>query len=61
VRLEAAGIGKAKMRAAQIWRWMYHYGVTEFDAMTNIAKDLRAELAKQFTLARPEIIERQVS
>ena len=60
-RLEAAGIAKAKMRAEQIWRWVYHHGVTEFEAMTNIAKELRAELAKHFTLARPEIVERQIS
>ena len=60
-RLEAAGIDKAKMRAAQIWRWVYHYGVTSFDAMTNVAKELRSKLARHFALARPEIIERQVS
>ena len=59
--LEAAGIDKAKMRAEQIWRWVYHYGVTEFDGMTNVAKELRAVLAQHFTLARREIIERQVS
>jgi 23S rRNA (adenine2503-C2)-methyltransferase len=60
-RLEDAGIGKARMRAEQIWRWLYHYGATSFDAMTNIAKDLRADLAAHFTLTRPEIVERQIS
>ncbi|MDX2235228.1 MAG: 23S rRNA (adenine(2503)-C(2))-methyltransferase RlmN [Hyphomonadaceae bacterium] len=52
---------KAKMRAEQLWRWIYHYGVTEFAQMTNVAKELRAELAQHFTLARPEIVEKQVS
>ena len=52
---------KAKMRAEQLWRWIYHYGVTEFDAMTNVSKDLRAGLKARFTLDRPEIVERQVS
>ena len=52
---------KAKMRAEQLWRWIYHYGVTDFDAMTNVSKDLRAGLKQAFTLARPEIIARQVS
>ncbi len=60
-----AGIGvdakKAKMRAEQLWRWIYHYGVTDFAQMTNVAKELRAELAKHFTLARPEIVTQQVS
>ncbi len=49
------------MRAEQLWRWIYHYGVTEFAAMTNVAKDLRAALAEHYTLARPEIVTEQVS
>jgi len=52
---------KARMRATQIWRWIYHYGATDFAAMTDIAKDMRARLAERFVIARPEIVERQVS
>ena len=52
---------KAKMRAEQLWRWVYHYGVTSFDEMTNISKDLRKVLEQAFTLARGEVIERLVS
>jgi 23S rRNA (adenine2503-C2)-methyltransferase len=52
---------RAKMRAEQLWRWIYHYGVTEFSAMTNVAKELRADFSEKFTLARPEIVEAQVS
>jgi 23S rRNA (adenine2503-C2)-methyltransferase len=52
---------KAKMRASQVWGWIHHYGVTEFSAMSNVAKDMQAKLAEHFTLARPEIVERQVS
>ena len=52
---------KAKMRAEQLWRWIYHYGVTDFDEMTNVSKVLRETLKAKFTLARPEITERQVS
>ena len=52
---------KAKMRADQLWRWIYHYGATAFDQMTNVSKDLRAVLAREFTLDRPEIVERLVS
>lgn len=62
-RLVESGVapGKAKMRAEQLWRWIYHYGVTDFDAMTNIAREARADLAARFSLARPEIITQQVS
>lgn len=52
---------KVRMRANQIFNWVYHWGVTDFDQMTNIAKGFRGELADYFTLDRPEVIERQVS
>jgi len=52
---------KARMRASQLWRWIHHFGVTEFAAMTDVAKELRSGLATHFTLARPEVVERQIS
>lgn len=57
------GIGskQIRMRSKQIFHWIYNYGITDWDTMTNIAKPLRAKLAAQFSLGRPEIIERQVS
>ena len=53
--------GKTKMRAAQLWRWIHHSGVTDFAGMTNVSKDLHGKLAERFTIARPEVVERQVS
>ena len=52
---------KAKMRAGQIWRWIYHYGVVDFDRMTDIAKEMRAALEARFVVGRAEIVERRVS
>ena len=52
---------KAKMRATQLWRWIHHFGVTDFAQMTDVAKTLRTDLADHFTLERPEVVERQVS
>jgi 23S rRNA (adenine2503-C2)-methyltransferase len=52
---------KARMRASQLWRWIHHYGVTDFAAMTDVAKETRAALAQAFALDRPEVVERQVS
>ena len=49
---------EARMRTAQVWGWIHHFGVTDFAAMSNIAKETRAALADGFTLARPEIVER---
>ncbi len=62
--LVAAGIvpeRQAKMRAQQLWHWMYVRGVSDFAGMFNISKDLRTELGKHFTVARPEIVEEQIS
>ena len=49
------------MRLGQIWQWVYHWGVREFDAMTNLSKDYRALLAQHFEIALPEVVTRQVS
>lgn len=51
----------ARMRSNQVWQWMYSHGARDFDAMTNIAKPMRAALAERYSLDRPEIIDRQVS
>jgi 23S rRNA (adenine2503-C2)-methyltransferase len=50
-----------KMRAQQIWHWLYVRGAKQFDEMTSVSKDLRAELEKNFTLERPEVVAEQVS
>jgi 23S rRNA (adenine2503-C2)-methyltransferase len=44
-------------RAKQVREWMHTRGVDTFDAMTNVPKELRAELASRFTLAFPEVVE----
>ncbi len=62
--LAASGVvdaRQARMRAGQLWRWIHHHGVTDFAPMTDVSKALKAELATRFTLARPEVVERQVS
>jgi 23S rRNA (adenine2503-C2)-methyltransferase len=52
---------QAKMRVGQIWQWIYQRGVREFDAMTNLAKGYRAELAEKFEIRVPEVVTRQLS
>ena len=52
---------QTRMRVSQLWSWLYVRGATGFAAMTDIAKDLRGELAQAFTLERPEIVTEQVS
>ena len=51
----------AKLRAKQIWHWIYHRGVGDFAVMTDIAKAQRELLAEHFVITRPEVVEAQVS
>ena len=44
-------------RAKQIEEWMHVRGADSFDAMTNIPKELRVQLAEQFTLELPRVVE----
>lgn len=50
-----------RMRVGQLNHWIHNRGAASFDAMTNVSKDLRAALAQQFTLDRPEIVTEQIS
>jgi len=61
--LEEAGLEpkQAKLRAKQIWHWVYNRGVSDFSAMTDIAKAQQPWLAERFAITRPEVVEAQVS
>jgi 23S rRNA (adenine2503-C2)-methyltransferase len=50
-----------RMRMRQVWSWVYHRGVTSFDEMTDIAKDLRGKLAEVFAIGRLDIVTEQIS
>ncbi len=43
----------AKMRANQLWHWIYYRGSRDFAAMTTLAKDLREKLGERFSIGRP--------
>jgi 23S rRNA (adenine2503-C2)-methyltransferase len=60
---EAAGLDakQAKLRSRQVFHWLYHRGVTDFAAMTDIAKPMRPWLAERFVIGRPEVVEAQHS
>src|SRR5690348_5577526 len=60
---EAAGLDprQAKLRAKQVWHWIYNRGVTDFAAMSDIAKAQRPWFTEHFVISRPEVVEAQVS
>jgi 23S rRNA (adenine2503-C2)-methyltransferase len=61
--LEAAGLEprQAKLRAKQIWHWIYNRGVSDFASMTDIAKAQHGWLTERFVITRPAVVEAQVS
>ena len=54
-------IGQKSFRAIQIFKWIYHRGVTSFDKMKNLPKDLRTQISQQLTLNLLKISTKQIS
>jgi 23S rRNA (adenine2503-C2)-methyltransferase len=50
-----------KMRAQQIWHWLYVRGARQFEQMTSVSKELQGTLQQHFTLDRPEVVAEQIS
>src|SRR5262245_46933208 len=63
VGLEAAleERGHQRFRARQIFRWIYRRGVTDLEAMTDLPIPLRESLAREFSLATPQVAARDRS
>ena len=53
--------GKAKMRASQLFHWLYFRGARSFDDMTTIGKETRARLAEIYDIGREDIARAQLS
>jgi 23S rRNA (adenine2503-C2)-methyltransferase len=54
-------IGEKPFRAEQVLKWIYHQGVTNFDQMTNLSKDLRQNLERVAVVDPPKVLSEQVS
>ena len=49
-------IGEKKFRATQVLKWIHHFGVSDFDEMTNVSKALKEKLKKIAEIRGPEIV-----
>lgn len=49
-------IGEKPYRAEQLLKWIHFNGVTDFQLMTNISKDLRQKLSETAEIATPQIL-----
>jgi 23S rRNA (adenine2503-C2)-methyltransferase len=61
--LEALGESErqSRLRARQLFHWIYHRGAASFEAMTTLPRELRGKLAETCSVARPEIVTEQRS
>lgn len=53
--------GEKAFRARQVLRWIHRFGETDFDAMTDVAKSLRANLKETACVRPPQPIRDNVS
>ena len=53
-------LGEPAFRGRQIFTWL-HRGVTSFDDMSNLSKELRRKLAEQCYITAPTVARKQVS
>lgn len=50
-----AALGEKPFRATQVMKWIYHFGITDFDEMSNLSKVLRERLKVEAEVRLPEI------
>jgi 23S rRNA (adenine2503-C2)-methyltransferase len=55
------GLGEKPFRAKQLMRWMHHFGVNDFEQMTDIAKPLREKLMREACIVPPTVSLEQIS
>ena len=54
-------IGEKRFRAGQVMKWIHHFGVDDFDAMSNIGKALREKLKASSEIRGPEVVSEDIS
>jgi 23S rRNA (adenine2503-C2)-methyltransferase len=50
-----------RLRARQLFHWIYHRGAASFEAMSTLPRELRARLAEAYSVARPAVADEQRS
>lgn len=54
-------IGEKRFRAGQLMKWIHHFGIDNFDDITNFGKALKAKLKERAEIRGPEIISQNIS
>jgi 23S rRNA (adenine2503-C2)-methyltransferase len=61
LREDGVPAAQARMRASQLWHWLYVRGASDFKQMRNISKQLRTLLDERYSIARPVLAAEQIS
>ncbi len=54
-------LGEKRFRAGQVMKWIHHFGVDDFAAMTNVGKALREKLEAAAYIRGPEVVSEDIS
>lgn len=54
-------LGEKRFRAGQVMKWIHHFGVDDFDDMSNIGKALREKLKARAEIRGPEVVSEDIS
>ena len=54
-------LGEKRFRAGQVMKWIHHFGVDNFDDMTNVGKALRDKLKARAEIRGPEVVSEDIS
>ena len=54
-------LGAPRYHGRQIYAWIHRRGVTDFAAMSDLPKPLRATLAEAWTIGTPKVVRKDVS
>jgi len=54
-------LGVARFHARQLYRWIWRRGVDDFEAMSDLSRDLRVRLADALEVVSPRVVHRDMS
>src|SRR5215212_6169106 len=56
-----ARLGHPRFHGRQVFQWIHKRGVTDFAGMSDLSREMRAQLAGQFAILTPQVIRRERS
>jgi len=54
-------LGRPRFHARQIFQWIHKHGVVDFDAMSDLSRELRTQLGAAFRIGTPTVVQQDRS